>query len=394
MKKIIIFGLSVLLTASVSAQGDETNLVLNPSFEAVGGKLKKLGGIDKAENWESPTGKKADLFSTAQADLPCGAPKNPYGKEYPMEGENYAGIVMYSYNSKEPRTYLQAKLESPLRKGVQYCVKYNVSLSDLSKYAVNNFGMYFSKDPLEVAGKEDIIFEKEKDKAKIALATDNKKYNARYNWEPVCATYTATGKEAFIVIGNFMNNKETAYDKMKRLANYKGTQVATAYYYIDQVEVFVMEDPADCVCNQAENVEDESVVYHKEYTSEDGFTIEEQVKLATIYFDVKSSKIESNMTKDLDVLAGSMTANPEYSMTLHGHLDANEGGTLRQNPEDIGVMGLDKNRAESVKKYLVDKGVDASRIKVESHKDKDQKAFGSTALDHAKNRRVEFTLTK
>jgi outer membrane protein OmpA-like peptidoglycan-associated protein len=392
MKNLAILGV-LTLTTIVSMGQDDKNLVQNPSFESEKGKLKKLNQINIATEWDSPTGLKADLFASDK-EAPCSAPENIYGKESPYDGARYAGIVMYSYNNKAPRTYLQTKLIAPLRKDVEYCIKYYVSLADLSKYAVNNFGIYFSKDGLEKDGKADIIFDAGKEREDLAKNSDNKIYNGRYNWEPVCATYTASGKEEYITIGNFYNNKETKFEKLKPLANFRGTQIPTAYYYIDQVEVFIMEDPAECACNNAENVQTESVVYHKESASEDGFTIEEQVKLATVYFDIRKSKLESNMKKDMEVLAGSLKANPEYRIILHGHLDAEEGALLRKDPENTEVMDLDMKRAEVVRDYLVEKGVDASRISVKSYKDKEQVAIGSTTLDHAKNRRVEFTLAK
>lgn len=396
MKKIFLLGTLALFNFSFFAQdeGDDKNLVQNPSFEATSGKLKKLKQIKVAAEWDSPTALRADLYSTEQEGLPCGAPENQYGKESPYDGSNYAGIVMYSYNNKAPRTYLQSQLIAPLRKDVEYCVKFYVSLSDLSKYAVNNFGVFFSKDGLLLEEKGDIIIDKDKERRYIALNSDNRIYNERYNWIPVCATYMADGKESFITIGNFYNNKETEYEKLKKLANYNGTQIPTSYYYIDQVEVFIMEDPSECACNQAVNEITESVVYNKNTASEDGFSIEEQVKLATVYFDVKKSKLESNMTGDLDILAGSLQANPEYKIKLHAHLDAEEGAIVRKDPEDLICKDLDLKRAQVVKDYLVSKGVDESRISIETHKDKEQVAFGTTSLDHAKNRRIEFELVK
>ena len=170
------------------------------------------------------------MYSTDKEGLPCSAPVNANGKEYPLDGKAYAGIVMYSYNNKSPRSYIQTKLEQPLTKGMQYCVKFHVSLSDLSKYACNNFGAHFGKDPMEIEGKQDIIFTKDKEKKQVAVPTDNKKYLGRYNWEPVCANFTATGKEEYLTIGNFFNNKETGYEKLKPLQNYKGTQIPMAYY--------------------------------------------------------------------------------------------------------------------------------------------------------------------
>lgn len=396
MKRIFLLTTVALLSLSSFAQdeGDDKNLVQNPSFEAEKGKLKKLNQINVAAEWESPTALRADLFSMDKP-APCSAPENQYGKETPYDGTHYAGIVMYSYNNKDPRTYLQSKLIAPLRKDVEYCVKFYVSLADLSKYAVNNFGIYFGKEPLELEAKADIIMDKEKDRAFIAVNTDNRVYNERYNWIPVCATYKASGKEEYIVVGNFFNNKETQYEKLKKLASMgSAQQVPLAYYYIDQVEVFIMEDPAECACNQGGDQNLESVVYNKNSASEDGFSLEEQVKLATVYFDIKKSKLEPNMTKDLDILVGSLKANPEYKIVLHAHLDADEGSILRKDPEDLVVNDLDLKRAEVVKAYLIEKGLDEGRISIETHKDKEQVAFGTTPLDHAKNRRVEFTLVK
>ncbi len=88
-----------------------------------------------------------------------------------------------------------------------------MSLSDLSKYAVNNVGAYLGKNPLEEESKTDIIFEKEKDFNQVVLIPGNKVINARYNWEPVCGVYKASGKEKFLVVGNFHNNKDTKLEK-------------------------------------------------------------------------------------------------------------------------------------------------------------------------------------
>ena len=81
MKKITLFGLALFLGAGFIAQ-DDNNMVLNPSFEGAN-KLKKLGQIKYAENWMSATGVKADLYSTDKS-LPCSAPVNANGKEYPL----------------------------------------------------------------------------------------------------------------------------------------------------------------------------------------------------------------------------------------------------------------------------------------------------------------------
>ena len=202
-KKYFLASITLAYSSFVVAQ-DENNLVTNPGFEGIEGKLKKLGQIDKASNWISPTAVSADLFSASVKEAPNSVPQNDKGKEDARTGENYAGIVAYSYNNKENRTYIMAPLTDKLEKDVKYCYKMYVSLSDLSKYAVNNIGATFQKKAFSIDAKKDIVFT---DGEAFVTNTRNKVYNARYNWEPICGEYTASGGEKFIVIGNFESNK-------------------------------------------------------------------------------------------------------------------------------------------------------------------------------------------
>ena len=107
---------------------ESENLISNGSFEATDGKVKKLGGIVSATGWESPTGVAPDLFSPNKLQ-DINAPENIYGKEEPKEGSNYAGIITYSPDKtkKIQRSYLMIRLDTPLKKGMRYCVKFNAS---------------------------------------------------------------------------------------------------------------------------------------------------------------------------------------------------------------------------------------------------------------------------
>ena len=75
MKRILILAL-ICSFGSLYSQDDD-NLVVNPSFESVKGKLKKQKQISIATNWESPTELPADLFSTKVKEI-VSAPKNVY----------------------------------------------------------------------------------------------------------------------------------------------------------------------------------------------------------------------------------------------------------------------------------------------------------------------------
>lgn len=387
VKRLLIAVLSLSVGATSFAQ-DDKNLVTNPSFESIKGKLKKQKQISIATDWESPTGLAADLFSTNVKDI-VGAPKNTYGNEQPLDGDYYAGIVAYSYNNKEPRTYLQTELLGPLKKGTQYCVKFNVSLADKSKYSANNLGAFVTQKRFEVEGKSDIVFDTDKEKKQVVLHPENNTFDARFNWETVCNVFTAEGKERFLIIGNFFNTKDTKFKKLKKPVGLIGQQIPVAYYYIDQVELFVLDSIEECDCIKSGPESKNRVLYHKQVTAEGGMSTEQQIKYSTIYFDWIKAKIDGSMKPDLDHLAEILldSAGMDIRLTVQGHIGDEEFQEIQKNDY---LKGLDEKRAKAVVEYLVSKGVAADRLTI-SVKGKDNLAHdGGEEMHKAQNRRVEF----
>ncbi len=389
VKRVLVAALILGVGASASAQ-DDKNLVTNPSFESVKGKLKKQKQIAIAEDWESPTGLAADLFS-AKVKETVNTDNNIYGSESPLDGDHYAGIVAYSYNSKEPRTYLQTELLGPLKKGIQYCVKFNVSLADKSKYSANNLGAYVTKKRFEVEGKSDIIFEEEDDLKNVVLHPENNTFDGRYNWETVCNVFTASGKEQFLIIGNFFNTRETKFKKLKKPTGMLGQQVPIAYYYIDQVELFVLDSIEECDCIKKDLSKQNRVLYHKQVTAEGTMSTEQQIKFSTIYFDWLKDKIDVSMQSDLDHLAELLldSTGMDIKLTIEGHIGSEEFGEIASNDY---YRDLDMRRAEAVKEYLVSKGVSEDRLMLDSKGKEVLANEGSEEVHKSQNRRVEFRI--
>src|SRR5690606_33281889 len=98
----------------VSFAQDAENLVSNGSFESTDKDPKKIGSIENAVGWYSPTGVRADLFVPSKKYPDIDVPLNIYGTEEAKDGANYAGIVGFSYGDKVPRSYLSTKLNVPL----------------------------------------------------------------------------------------------------------------------------------------------------------------------------------------------------------------------------------------------------------------------------------------
>jgi OOP family OmpA-OmpF porin len=85
----------------------------------------------------------------------------------------------------------------------------------------------------------------------------------------------------------------------------------------------------------------------------------------------------------LDQVALTMKANPQFKrVRVEGHTDDT-------GPRDVNVR-LSKERAESVRQYLVKKGVRPNRLSSEGYGPDKPVVEGTSDDARAKNRRVEF----
>jgi len=373
---------------SIFAFGQEgQNLVPNGSFESVGKKPKKLGSIESATGWVSPTGVRADLFTGSKV-VDIAVPKNVYGKESPKDGGNYAGIVGFSYGNKLPRSYVMAKLDAPLKKGMRYCVKFNVSLAEASKYASNNIGAKLSKKPFGTDSKVSII-----DKPTLLhFNNDHKIMSARYGWTEVCGLVEAKGGEKYITLGNFLSNEDAKSTRMKKDPKVKVTQTIAAYYYLDDVSVVLLGEDESCDC-EADDGSDEysSTIYLRAFKIDEDMTPTDKIEIQQIYFAFGKRKIPAEGEASLELIAEELKANPELKLQVNGHSNAMEDSVGVEN--DL-YADMDNKRIGIVMKYLMDKGIEESRMII-SRKGSTVPNDESDDMDDedlrlAKNRRVTF----
>lgn len=374
-----------LCTLTSLAQGD--NLVENGSFESTSGKVKKLGSIDLATGWVSPTGVRADLFVPGAKVPEIGSPDNFYGKETAKEGDNYAGIMVYSFNDKMPRSYVMAKLSTPLKKGMKYCVSFHVSLSELSKYSSNQIGANLGKKPFGTDAKTSIV------DATHVLQADNKVMTGMYNWDKICGVFTAEGGEKYITIGNFTKNENTKNERMKKPDNVKGTQFIGAYYYIDDVSVVMLDANQPCDCAVA--VEDDGIsatIYQKTVVVTDKMTAKQKIELQTAYFGFGKDKLQPAGIEALNLIAAEMKANPAMKLQVFGNSDVKEEDMGTRKPD---YAGMAQKRVDVVVKYLTEQGIAANRLTGIAQGSDQQspeviKEVDDEDLQMAKNRRVNF----
>jgi OmpA-OmpF porin, OOP family len=387
MKKHFLIA-GAFITFSLFGQ-NAPNMVENGSFEGISGKgPKKLGGIESAVGWVSATGAKADLFIDDKKAPDINPAGNIYGAEKAQDGENFAGILIYSQGNKIPRTYLTTKLTTPMKKGQSYCVKFYVSLGDNSKFATNNIGAHFSKKDITISDKKSII-----DKPHIR-EVNNKVFSGTYSWEKVCGTYVADGGEKFITLGNFNMTEDTKVEKIKKDPSNKNPQIGGAYYFIDNVSVQLLEEGERCDCGSDDYVAvGSSIIYSKSDIIKDEMSLEQKLEASTVYFGFGRDMITGSAKRDLDRVAQWMKENPAVKIRINAHIDIEEAKLALDNSIYRGVA---MRRANSVIKYLVDAGIDESRMIAT---DKGERAPAPSdsddeELNQAKNRRVEFQIIK
>jgi OOP family OmpA-OmpF porin len=385
MKKQILITLVAMLPFTLWAQEPAGNLVNNYSFEKVEGKIKELGALDELEDWFSTTGKKADVFSKEVKSETVGAPDNVYGREKPIDGNNYAGALFYAYKDAMSRSYVSATFKKPLEAGKKYCIQFNVSLSEYSKYAASNIGAVISKDNLQ-QDEEGILSAKPN-----ILHSKNKVYTEQYTWEPVCGVYEAAGGEEFMTIGNFIGTKETKYKKMKKPKGFLGQQSNIAYYFIENVTIVPFSSIDDCKCEKEEFVDEMNVLYSRKVSGNENAGVTNLIENTKIYFGDRNIDLESSSIVSLESLVKLLNDNAELSIQVLGHSDNKEA---KLSETIIAYQSLSGDRAATVKDYLIEKGIAEHRIAVGDMKNMDPVNMGVSDIEISKNRRVEFVVTQ
>jgi peptidoglycan-associated lipoprotein len=104
-----------------------------------------------------------------------------------------------------------------------------------------------------------------------------------------------------------------------------------------------------------------------------------------IYFDFDSSEVRAQDQDLVSRHAMQISNNTNRRVRLEGHAD--ERGSREYN------IGLGERRSQAVRQMLMIQGVSASQISTVSFGEERPASFGSSEMDYAQNRRVEFKYT-
>jgi outer membrane protein OmpA-like peptidoglycan-associated protein len=117
-------------------------------------------------------------------------------------------------------------------------------------------------------------------------------------------------------------------------------------------------------------------------------TVEEQEVINKVFtnlnFEIGKSVISESSFESLKLLNELLLKKPSFKLLIEGHTD--NAGKAASN------MKLSQTRADAVKQYFIDNGVDAVRVTAKGYGPTKPIADNNTAAGKAKNRRVEFTI--
>ena len=364
-------------------QAQEDNLVPNGSFE--NGDIKKLKAYGQLEemstDWFPYTDAPLDWYSTEVKSEKVAVPANSYGYEDASDGMRYGGFRAYSKSPKLSRTYFQVRLTDNLQENQLYCVSFDISLSDLSKYAVNGIGAYFS-DRKEMQPNLGLV-----DREPQVKHRADKVMQLMEGWETVCGTVLGTGQEEYMTIGGFNGSRDIEEVKVKKPSNIAGVQTMHAYYYIDNVKIEPVDAKSQCNCSRSSDSAPDLVYGGPSLPSD--LSGREVVERTSVYYAFVNRSFTEGGKASLDRIAGIMKANPGWTLEVMGHCDNDELSEGKINPR-FAEMGL--KRAQQVKRYLTSQGVAEGSIVVTGLENTDPASTKATDLARAKNRRVTFRL--
>ena len=359
--QLIITGIVVLLMGELYSQ----NLIPNASFEKCNHCPRRLGSFDNnVVGWKTPTQGSTDYFNGCSSSM--GTPANFNGSQTAKIGSAYAG--MYLYAPEDYREYVQTSLTKPLIKGEEYRLEFYLSRAENSDFAIQDIGVLFSEQELSTNTKKALTkrhwYSNGASGHNYMEIKRDDFLDDTEDWTKFEVSFTASGTERSLIVGNFNPNARTRVKKTTRNAK-KG-----AYYYIDGFSLYASSEMSD----QKSNVVSLDL--------EGPVALNTSHRFENVLFEFDRSILLDTAKSDIKRVYQYMLNNGDLKIHIEGHTD--NVGT------EVYNRNLSDNRCQAVADYLMELGLDKNRISYRAHGGSQPIANNSTDEGRRLNRRVEF----
>lgn len=293
---------------------------------------------------------------------------------------NYIGIALFK-DDDDYSEYIQTKLAEPLIKGKIYCFKISINSTRFTKYLVNHIACDISTTPIMVNDQNEDSFSPQITFS--YLPTEPR------NFVTLCDYFTANGGEKYLTIGRFIKKGDLSVTVKDSFPKSQFNLDKSSYYVIDNVELLEVHDPLECNCRTL--IDDLRINLTRQDTSRlklmtyfSELKIGKAIVLNNINFNFDSYILLKSSEDELSSFCQFLIDNPELRFRIDGHTD--NIGTDEYN------LDLSIKRAKSVYNWLVNKGIQPSRLEYTGF-GKRQPLINSTD-DNSRgiNRRVEVRI--
>lgn len=296
------------------------------------------------------------------------------------EKYNYVGIALYK-EAENYSEYIQGRLREPLIKGRKYCLKTSVALSSYSGFTVDRLAFNFSSSPVTITKENEVTL------STPVIFDDLPGQTVKFL--TLCDFFIAKGAEQFITIGRFSQPDKLKIGRRENIPQSPFGLEKSAYYLIDEIDLYEIQDTSECYCKVSEAIED----VNKLKPVNDNRVLETDLNrlkqgiaviLENVNFEFNSYGLIPEDESVLQTLLKYLNDNPEIRIKIAGHTD--DIGTEQYN------LDLSINRAKSVYNWLIDKGIASNRLEYTGF-GKRMPLFRESDKKHRElNRRVEVKI--
>ncbi len=240
---LCIFTFNLFAINTIQAQ----QLVPNPGFEGGWSCPEDFTAEPVKElipHWKNPNKGTPDYFHRCSDK--AGIPNNFAGNADALEGDAYIGLILRevfndSLNKKRAaREYIEVELSEKLEFRQLYCFNLKYRQASHSVYATDGLGVAFTREQLKawnfgILSAEPMVFN-----------LPGKVMENKGEWKELCGVFRARGREQYLTIGNFAPNEQSYfYESTDSLID---SAFVYAYYYIDDIKLFKIENHFECGC--------------------------------------------------------------------------------------------------------------------------------------------------
>ncbi len=226
--------LCFLFFSFLVTEGQIANYVNNGGFE-----IPKTTNSQLAKYWSAIDSTKFGGTLLSKVISPYLVPLSSYTYQWPRHGNNFLIGTEYfpTCSNQSCIGYPRNTLKQTLQAGKIYCVKMYVNLSNQSSRAIDAVGAYFGDVTTDTITKCTLPI------TYLTPQIQNPVGNIisdTLNWILIAGTYTATGSEKYLILGNFKSNANTG----TATANPANLPALFSSYCYDDISVIDIDLPA------------------------------------------------------------------------------------------------------------------------------------------------------